>query len=607
MRRASPAGATRSASIDGSLLWTLGPVAAGLPTERVLRIPGNLHPIRGRVTAASTGRPIQGALVLAAEDASEAAPEVDSAFEDRSRRLDLRRPLRGSGSWDARAELLDMRTDGTGSFRVALPSSVTGLRAFADGFEPRTVATTDATPDLALLRRVPACRVHGRVVDAAKGDPVAGVSLCVVDRARGDEVQEELDLGLRELDAGRIAVTDADGRYTGLVPGGAEVVLLAYGSGWIVANLDAIRSPSNPFVVLGEPGGDLEVNRTVVRGAEVEGSVTDAEGRPVAGAVVRAYGVDASERASGEANGDPRLWDEALCVPTTTDAHGEFVLTGLLAGRAFRLWARRDGVDSDASERVVPPTASTEPCEVAFPRRRTVLVHVTYEEGGEPAADASVRVDEQFGRTDVDGDCRLALPDEDAHSIEVARNGMFATADLAASSADARGAGASRVDVRIPGTSLPPLSGRVRFADGAPAPNAELSIGSVLGVDTPTYGLENTRFAGRCDPEGRFQLFDVSSGPHQLEADARGPGRRGHGRMIVDRERDGIELVLEEAGDRRPAPRSGAAAPHPPAGRDPRPPRASRAGDPRVPPIRRTRAPIRRARMALRASWRGIS
>ena len=113
--------------------------------------------------------------------------------------------------------------------------------------------------------------ITGRVTDSDTGDPIANASIVAVD----------------ELGAGQFASTNTNGDY--------EVTGLAAGD-WEVSVRSSTHLSPEPEVVTVTPPHATVLNRVLVHGASISGSVFDQDsGYPIEGAAVSALSTDSSE------------------------------------------------------------------------------------------------------------------------------------------------------------------------------------------------------------------------------------------------------------------------------------------------------------------------
>jgi protocatechuate 3,4-dioxygenase beta subunit len=248
----------------------------------------------------------------------------------------------GSGLWPPRS----LQTDGSGHFELApLPAGIYELRAkLGPNVSPpqEGVVLEPAQAAFATLRLAPGASLHGRVLDAGTGLPLVGADVTVVEDALSAVP----------------ARTTSDARGEFAVSGLQQQVHRIW------AKADGYVSIAGQSL---EPGPRQQV-LNLLRAGSVRGSVVDEQGQPVAGAEIELVGtaVDGSPmRISSTApvltagNRPPPAGDNlgitegpipkvplvalpaaaggapdtAAAVGFTSDARGQFQLTGVAPGK----------------------------------------------------------------------------------------------------------------------------------------------------------------------------------------------------------------------------------------------------------------------------------
>jgi hypothetical protein len=190
-------------------------------------------------------------------------------------------------------------TDEDGAFTIGgvVPGDPGAVQAWAKGF-----ATAEARPaDGRVVVRLDAGgRIEGRAF-GPDGGPAAGVAVMLLPGGwTAEESEDDMDIAER-----RVTRTDAEGRYA--------IEDLPSGGAWVFAVPDdPSLAPASVRAVVSEAAAGAAPDLILDRGRTVKGEVTDAEGRPLAGATVRVI----SELRGAEA---------------VTGARGEFVLNALPA------------------------------------------------------------------------------------------------------------------------------------------------------------------------------------------------------------------------------------------------------------------------------------
>jgi hypothetical protein len=283
--------------------------------------------------------------------------------------------------------------------------------------------------------------------------------------------------------------------------------------------------------------------------ASVRGRVTDTDGTPVRRAQVQVM---------SPATGGPRT--------TTTDAEGNYVVTGLPAG-TYTASASKTGLVSGQFGQRRPGEPGT-PVSLSDGQARTrvdivlrrggvIAVRVT-DEFGDPIAGAQVQVQRyQYGpngrqlvmsgmsgpgMTDDLGQVRIyglapgeyivgasvrtfniaSLSGADDRSDGYPSTYFPGTANPAeAQSVTVEAGQEAHAQFGLIATRLVRVSGRVVDSQGRPAAGAQLSLA------TPSGGGFSTVGAGQVQPDGNFTLVRVPPGDHVLRVTSRGTGAAG--------------------------------------------------------------------------------
>jgi RNA polymerase sigma-70 factor (ECF subfamily) len=296
-------------------------------------------------------------------------------------------PLVGARVWTCQEHRNRVRRfvtacDEAGRFQLAVaPSTTVGV--VAAGLAPVAVAVgrlADMPPlDVRMVLEQPGASIRGRVVDAA-GRPVAG-AVVQVGHSRDAKVRSWPQQPQVVARATRV-VTDDDGRFTcvGLVPGAVRLRAFTPDAG--------VCSEVVQLAAGGEATPELRLRGT----GSVQGVVTGADGRPLAGAMVRV--------------GRRGAVDHRSCV---SGADGSFRLSGVPVGDVrIEACDYRDGFASTVLEVVAGQAAQWSP---TFTAEDLVLRGRLQTPGGQPFAAWIVhrgRIGTRVLRTDGDG--RFAVP-----------------------------------------------------------------------------------------------------------------------------------------------------------------------------------------------------
>ncbi|MBK9037013.1 MAG: carboxypeptidase regulatory-like domain-containing protein [Myxococcales bacterium] len=254
-------------------------------------------------------------------------------------------------------------------------------------------------------------------------------------------------------------------------------------------------------------GVDLEVERS----GKVRGRVVDGSGRPIAGAIVRAFATDDFGTAR------PVLGTDVA----ETDAAGGFELE--VAATTYRLDAFHDRFGGVSAYTIVSVTAGeTADAEITMASGCVISGRVVRRDG-RPVGDGAL--ERGVDSTDADG---TYFPDG-----EFSADGAFvwSTSDeltlyLRAWPWKSAPSNARRFECRdgqryqdvvfeVP-TAAPDMSGRVLTADGRPVPFAFVDVG---GESEGTMNQQE-----RADADGNWAVFALPSGQYRISATAEGVG-----------------------------------------------------------------------------------
>jgi protocatechuate 3,4-dioxygenase beta subunit len=219
------------------------------------------------------------------------------------------------------------------------------------GVGETAITVVDGETHDATIAIAPASQVVGRVVDE-RGAAVAGVTVRLVPTSANPGPAE---LGLwmlrraHDVD-GQPSGEDGRFRFDAVPPG--DYVLAAFdqvGLRWWAASMRDERGGPRPLHV--GQSGEVHADLVLMAQAEVvRGEVVDAEGRPIADAVVQA-------RFAGSWRQDGRfevMADARPEAPVLSDAAGRFVITDLRRGVYDLVAEAPGGAGSAKAERVAP-------------------------------------------------------------------------------------------------------------------------------------------------------------------------------------------------------------------------------------------------------------
>ncbi|MDF9745116.1 carboxypeptidase regulatory-like domain-containing protein [Natrinema salsiterrestre] len=352
-------------------------------------------------------------------------------------------------------------TDENGTYSLELEAGEYSLAVSADGYEDasRTVTVeveTTTTADVTVEER--AGSVEGTVTDA-DDEPIAGASVTVGDQE---------------------TTTDENGTYSlELEPG--EYTLAVSAEGYVDAS----------ETVTVEAGATATADVTlepVPTDGTLEGTVTDTDGEPIAGATVTV--------------GDQQ---------TTTDDNGTYSLE-LEAGE-YTLAVSAEGYE-DASEDVTVEVESTTTADVTLEERTGSVEGTVTDADDEPIADATVTAGDETVTTDENGTYTLELePGE--YTLDVSADGYETVSEDVTVDADAT----TTADVTLEAVDGT-LEGTVTDTDGDAIADATVTVG-----DQETTTDENGSYSLDLEP-GEYTLavsaegYEDASRTVSVEADA---------------------------------------------------------------------------------------
>lgn len=458
-------------------------------------------------------------------------------------------------------------TDARGASVTANPTARAERGALA---APLAGETSREAPRLEVVDEATAHRralagLRGRVIDTA-GAPRSGVEVVCFETRAVDWFHGEFDPEAPQpprLELGR-ALTDSDGRFAfeGARPEALHALGIALGRGNGAVHF--VREPLHSADT--RDLGDF----VLADGAPVRGRIVDDEGRPIAGARVRAGEIAPLflELGPADARGDSLVvttaergvrsftfpaWVESYLdrlplATTRTDEHGEFRLDDVHPGRVALLVDAPNRVSTVVEDLVVAPDGSTDAGAIVLERGRRVEVLVADRSGtrGEAEVRAGVVRNTALGAIgflqraskgregayvaeglDDDGTVWVAarIAEEDPWTLRELANGeVTATVELP--------------ERRVRTFVVENASGPVAGATLALAPSIEAFELAQRWLVTPKPRVATTDARGRAEfsgvPDGAFTLlatdlsgartrvefvFDAADGPHEVRLD----------------------------------------------------------------------------------------
>jgi protocatechuate 3,4-dioxygenase beta subunit len=354
----------------------------------------------------------------------------------------------------------------------------------------------------------------GRVVPVAAGATVRGVEISlgpaasisgVVGSAKGPVRGAVVSAALQgDLASPTRTTALVDGSYeiNGLLPGVHAVSISAAGHGTVQV----------PAVTL-RPGDRFRLDVTLVPPSVVEGTVTDADGLPVSGALVSADGPWMRGGGSGPWGGGA-----AQVAAARTDPGGRFRIEGVSPGQV-RVSGRRDLASPAAVKTVLVEEGETASVDLVLVEGG-VVTGAVLDAAGTPVGGAMVWTTSGSGpprpgearqvTSDAAGSYLLALP-PGSYGVHASRpRGAIRLAGRPGTLATVQVVAGQRAEVNLvlPDDPPPTVSGHVLEPGAAPA------IGSAVWIGSPGAGLQVTQ----TDAEGAFSLAHAGTDPVQVNA-----------------------------------------------------------------------------------------
>jgi protocatechuate 3,4-dioxygenase beta subunit len=475
-----------------------------LAEDLMLRLPAS-GVLAGRVVVAETQQPVEGAEVLIGLAEQKGFGQVP----------DFSKPLRTDASGRFRIE-------GVGaSFVQSVAVRAEGFADFqANAFQPTDrqlstviLATQVAAEGETELPPIPLQRgvnLRGVVTDARSGAPIAGASVSLEDFITGS----------------RATTTDATGAY--LLPAVQSRVVMAVRAPGYADFRDnpfagaALSAGSGPGAGPGEAIRDFALEP----GTAVLGTVRDAEGKPVEGALVRLRSAATGAAAFQQAASLRELWDYA-------DREGRFRIRGVPPARIFAE-AEAPGYDLGRSaERDVRPGEAATGFDILLLRAARMEGHVLRRDGA-PVPGARITVARDPGDSNDPGAEWRALG-QGVYGFSDER-GAFAVEGMPVGNILVRveAEGFATLTVRKQGVpagakfagemlELAPaftITGRVVDAAGRPVTTVWVRA---LHTASPDGVVSKQLLGARVEADGTFLLVNLPEGTYTLEVRQGGP------------------------------------------------------------------------------------
>jgi len=387
--------------------------------------------------------------------------------------------------------LADMKAAGDGTFGSrSLPTGETvSLAVDADGYASVEKPGLTTPIENLVISLTPASRVSGRVVDKETGKPVTDFSIAV-SRSRGmggGAMRMNMMVAGPETpfhtEDGTFLVEDVD-------PG--KVSMAARAAGYRDATLSEVEVPE---------GKDLDgLTFSMEHAASVSGTITDASGRPIAGASVSkkensggGFGMRVAIGAGG----------------ATSDGDGRFVLDGLDRG-PMTIEATHPDYESGTVD--VDTTRDVENLKINLSRGGSLSGTVAHAEDGTPVDGATVTA-AAVGGNPFTGSRSATTGPDGAFTIEALSSGRYTVRAEAAglTSAEASniivdpGSPAQAIDLQMEGGVT--LTGTITGVKESQLPDFTVRVlNGAFGKSAPV------------DSSGRFQVKGLAPGPMNLLA-----------------------------------------------------------------------------------------
>jgi hypothetical protein len=290
------------------------------------------------------------------------------------------------------------------------------LTAGAPGYLPQIIGP--AGPFEFRLERAPV--VEGKVVSVIDQRPVAGVPVILLHLVRSN-----IETGDFMCAPTARAMTDSEGRFRIESPVAGDVMVFAFGQGWITPELAlATNSGFNPAAISLSPGEHRALEVAATRSPSIAGRVVDPDGKGMSGVPVFASiepgGSNAEQWHMGEYVGLAR---------TVTGPDGRYRFATLIPGIDFEITAYPAARPSPEPVTIQPEGTVEITLDLVLPPKppqRFVEILVLAKEDGSPVSDAEVRVESENG---LDGDIRSETtgPDGKARLGPLTRRPLLAS------------------------------------------------------------------------------------------------------------------------------------------------------------------------------------
>jgi protocatechuate 3,4-dioxygenase beta subunit len=443
--------------------------------------------VAGRVVDGD-GEPVPGAMIVA------------RPLDPRSA---LTRRMRGGfGSIERRGS-----SAGDGTFRLdgLQPDEGYQLTATAAGFAAATAEVGGLAPGAVregLEIVLPAGLVaFGRVVDDNER-PVAGAAVALTE-ANADSLRARFRrLGFGTGGGGAETASDGEGRF--------ELRDLAAGRFDLAVTASGFAPLAVPGVELPEGEAEIDLGTVLMApGVALEGRVTDADRRPIAGATITWH--------AASRNPVLRALGDSGRAAVTSGDDGRFRVGDLLPGKPINVEVEAKGFAGEQVPGVEPP--GDEPLVVVLEPAAQLAGRVV-DETGAPIENARVLARGSTGRSAFGGFGSAGTGEDGSFTLEDLEPGKI-TLMVQASGYQALerdlgevAAGEERRDLRLQLARGATLTGRVLGTDGLPLSDALVSI-----QESRSGVLRFSTRSAPTDADGHFTLEGLPPGPASFSAD----------------------------------------------------------------------------------------
>ena len=316
----------------------------------------------------------------------------------------------------------------------------------------------------------------GKVTDV-NGNPVEGAEVVVKDNT-GKELGHD--------------TTDVNGDYTvPNVPDGThEITIEKDGK----TETDQVEIGNNGQTVTG--GGDAQLQ---VGGADVTGTITDVNGKPVEGAEVVVKDETGKElgRDTTDGNGD-------YTIPNVPDGTHDVTIEKDGKTETGKVEITGNGQNVSGTDDVQLPVGGAD-----------VGGNVT-DVNGKPVVGAEVVIKDQDGKelgkdtTDANGDYQIPNVPDGSHTITVEKDGKTETGSVDIAGGGQNVDGDKNAQIQVGGASV---EGTITDKDGNPISDAEVTVKDENGKE---LGKDKT------DQNGHYEITNIPDGEHSLTVDKDG-------------------------------------------------------------------------------------